>query len=251
MRAADVCDEMGLPARQPGGGPSPRFVVLVANAKGGCGKTTLSTNLAAYLASQGQSVSLLDLDPLQSAESWLRRRQALGRHDIHSLTLKLDRYTTYGRLSDVVSQARNYLIIDSPGGLDGPMLDHVLRVSQVVLVPVLPSPIDIRAATRFLQAVMLSPCYRRRPRRVAVIANRTRTRTRMYEQLRQFLSSLKIPYLATLRDTQLYMQAAGEGSGIVDMPAQRAAEDVAHWRGIAEWLEVQRHLLRSLPRLHS
>lgn len=250
QRAAEAGDETAMPARHPGSGP-PRFVVLVANAKGGCGKTTLATNLAAYLAAHGQSVSLLDLDPLQSAESWLRRRQALGRHDIHALSLKLDRHTTYSRLNDVVSQARSYLIIDSPGGLDGPTLDHVLRVSQVVLVPVLPSPIDIRAATRFLQAVMLSPCYRQRPRRLAVIANRTRARTRMYEQLRQFLTSLKIPYLATLRDTQLYMQAAGEGSGIIDMPAQRAAEDVEHWRGIAEWLEVQRHLLRAVPGLHT
>lgn len=142
---------------------------------------------------KGQTVSLLDLDPLQSSASWVRRREQLGRHDIHGLSLKLDAYTTYGRLTEVVNQAHGYLIIDSPGGLDGPLLDHVLRVAQVVLVPVLPSPIDIRAATRFLQAVMLSPCYRRRPRRLAVVANRTRARTRMYEQLRQFLTSLKIP----------------------------------------------------------
>jgi len=248
-RAADV-RETTSSARAIGGGGPPRFVVLVANAKGGCGKTTLATNLASYLAAQGQPVSLLDLDPLQSSASWVRKREQLGRHDIHSLSLKLDSYTTYGRLTEVVNQAHSYLIIDSPGGLDGPLLDHVLRVAQVVLVPVLPSPIDIRAATRFLQAVMLSPCYRRRPRRLAVVANRTRARTKMYEQLRQFLTSLKIPYLATLRDTQLYMQAAGDGGGIIDMPVQRAAEDIQHWRRIAEWLEVQRHLLRALPGFH-
>ena len=112
---------------------------------------------------------------------------------------------------------------------------------------VLPSPIDIRATTRFLQTVMLAPSYRRRPRRLAVIANRSRTRTRMYESLRQFLASLKIPYLVTLRDTQLYVQAMSNGEGVLDAAVSRHLDDQQHWRRIGEWLEVQRHLIQTMP----
>ncbi len=126
----------------------------------------------------------------------------------------------------------------------------MLRVAQVVLIPVLPSPIDIRATTRFVQSVMLSPSYRRRPRRLAVIANRARTRTRMYEALRQFLTSLKIPYLVTLRDTQQYVQAMADGLSMLDQAGPRTEADQRHWRLIGEWLEVQRHLIRSLPGFH-
>ena len=242
-----VRDDVISPPRVLQTGGEQRFVILIANAKGGCGKTTLATNLASHLAAQGKAVTLLDLDPLQSATSWLHQREKSGRRDIHGLSLKLDAHTTYGRLTETITHAREYLVIDSPAGLDGPVLDHVMRLTQVVIVPVLPSPIDIRAATRFLQAVMLTPSYRRRPRRLAVIANRTRARTRMYSQLRQFLSSLKIPYLVTLRDTQFYVQAAGEGIGVSDLDDPRAGADLIHWKRIIEWLEIQRHLIKAMP----
>ena len=228
------------PARQ-------RFVILVANAKGGCGKTTLSTNLAASYARQGQAVSLLDMDPQQSAHLWLAQRQKSPRNEIHGLKMAISRDFNPGRLHSAIRDSRDYLVIDSPAGLEGPALDALLRTAQVVLVPVLPSPIDIRAATRFLQAVMLSPAYRQRPRRLAVIANRARERTRMYAQLQTFLHSLKIPFLATLRDTQLYVQATGLGIGVSEIEDAAAAGDRADWQRIVEWLEVQRHLVRTLP----
>ena len=224
-----------------------RFVVLVANAKGGCGKTTLSTNLASSYAARGQSVSMLDMDPQQSAHQWLRLRQHSGRDDIHGLCAPIGRDFNPGRLHSAIRDSRDYLVIDSPAGLDGAALDALLRTAQVVLVPVLPSPIDIRAATRFLQAVMLSPAYRRRPRRLAVVANRARERTRTYAQLQAFLRSLKIPFLATLRDTQAYVQATGKGIGITETDTPATAVDREHWQRVMEWLEVQRHLVRALP----
>lgn len=236
------------PARVVSDPAQQRFVVLVANAKGGCGKTTLSTNLAASYARQGQAVSLLDMDPQQSAHLWLTQRQKKGtHHEIHGQAMAISRDFNAGRLHSVIRDSRDYLVIDSPAGLEGPALDALLRTAQVVLVPVLPSPIDIRAATRFLQAVMLSPAYRQRPRRLAVIANRARERTRMYAQLQTFLNSLKIPFLATLRDTQLYVQATGLGIGISEIDDAAAAGDRADWQRIVEWLEVQRHLVRTLP----
>ena len=221
-----------------------RLVVLVANSKGGCGKTTLATNLAAYFAHAGQAVTLLDLDPQQSATQWVRLRQDPR---VEALGWPEDEPVSLGRLQDQLQRARDVVIVDSPAGMDRHTLDHVLRVAQVVLIPVLPSPIDIRATTRFVQNVMLSPCYRRRPKRLAVIANRARTRTRMYEALRQFLTSLKIPYLVTLRDTQQYVQAMADGMSMLDQDGPRTNADLHHWRMIGEWLEVQRHLIRSRP----
>ncbi|MCK0154762.1 ParA family protein [Alcanivorax sp. S6407] len=224
--------------------PARRTVILVANSKGGCGKTTVSTNLACYYEALGRHVTLMDLDPQQSSSQWLKLRKT---DYIHSLAWPAGEPLSLGRLQQRLDQCGDVVIIDSPAGLDAHQLDHLMRLSQIVLVPVLPSPIDIRATTRFLQNVMLTPSYRRRPRRLAVIANRVRTRTRMYEALRQFLASLKIPYLVTLRDTQSYVQAMSHGEGIMDAAVSRHMDDKQHWRLIGEWLEVQRHLIQTMP----
>ncbi|MFN3712339.1 MAG: AAA family ATPase [Alcanivoracaceae bacterium] len=241
-------DEVVAPARPVRDRARDQFVILVANAKGGCGKTTLSTSLASYYAGRGRAVTLLDLDPQQSSSQWHRQRVQSGHDDIQLLSLPLDSRFHAGRLHTPLRESRELLIIDSPAGLDGGALDALLNISRVVLVPVLPSPIDIRAATRFMQAVMLSSANRRRPKRLAVIANRARERTRMYGKLELFLNSLKIPFLATLRDTQLYVQAAGDGCGLLDL-ADANDQDRVQWRLVLEWLEIQRHLTRSLPGL--
>ena len=221
-----------------------RTVILVANSKGGCGKTTIATNLVSYYEALGRPVTLLDLDPQQSATQWLKLRKSAH---IHGLSWPVSEPLSLGRLQQKLDQAGELVVIDSPAGLDPHELDHLLRLSQIVLVPVLPSPIDIRATTRFLQTVMLTPTYRRRPRRLAVVANRARTRTKMYAALRQFLTSLKIPYLVTLRDTPLYVQALSPGEGVMDAAVSRNLDDRQHWRLIGEWLEVQRHLIQAMP----
>lgn len=241
-------DETLGPARTVADRNGQRFVILLANAKGGCGKTTLSTSLASYYASRGRAVTLLDLDPQQSATQWHRQRSEGDKAPIRLITLPVDRHFHAGRLHGPLREADDLLIIDSPAGLDGAALDALLNLARVVLVPVLPSPIDIRAATRFLQSVMLAPANRRRPKRLAVIANRARERTRMYARLELFLNSLKIPFLATLRDTQLYVRAAGDGCGILDLD-EAEQQDRDAWRQVIEWLEIQRHLSRTLPGL--
>lgn len=224
-----------------------RFTVLVANAKGGCGKTTVSTNLASYYASRGRPVSLLDLDPQGSSRVWHEQRGRERAAGIQLLQLSVDAGFTRGKLAHVIRDAGPRLIIDSPAGLSGEALDAAVGISQVILVPVLPSPIDIRAATRFLQAVMLTRSFRRRPRRLAVLANRSRERTLMFARLERFLESLKIPYLASLRDTQMYVHAAGQGKGILELDVPRVDPDVNDWARVVEWLEVQRQLIRTLP----
>lgn len=242
-------DEEGVisPPRVLRGASGQRFTILVANAKGGCGKTTLSTNLASRYARRGRPVSLLDLDPQQSAGTWLNLRRQSGLDDIHGLSLPIGGGFSRGKLATTLRTARPCLIIDSPAGLEGEALDALLSVSQVVLVPVLPSPLDIRAATRFLQTLMLTRSYRMRPRRLAVVANRTRQRTVMFSQLERFLASLKIPYLVSLRDTQLYVHAAGEGKGLAELDNERTEAHLAQWQQLEEWLEIQRQLIRSMP----
>ncbi len=224
-----------------------RFVILVANAKGGCGKTTLATNLASHFAVRNRQVTLLDLDPQQSATHWLRLREKTDAAPIQGLQLSLEGSVSKGQIQAMIQRSGEYLIIDTPAGLSGATLDHVLSLCHVVLVPVLPSPIDIRATTRFLQAVMLTPSYRRRPRRLAVLANRAKARTRVYHQLQQFLRSLKIPWLTTLRDTQYYVQASGEGTGLTELDSPRVRKDLQEWQRVMEWLEIQRALIRSMP----
>jgi chromosome partitioning protein len=174
-----------------------RFVVLIANAKGGCGKTTLATNLASYYAGRGQSTSLLDLDPQQSSGWWLKHRPA-NLPPIQSLALPNYSSLSSTLLQQGIDRAASHLVIDSPAGLEPHSLNQLLRLSQVVLIPVLPSTIDIHAVTRFLQTLMLTPSYRQRPRRLAVIANRARVNTRAYAKLERFLSSLKIHFLFTV-----------------------------------------------------
>lgn len=222
-----------------------RFTVLVANAKGGCGKTTLATNLASLYAHRGSPVSLLDLDPQQSADTWLNLRRQSGLSGIESLRLPLSGELRRAELAEKLRGAGPRIIIDSPAGLDARALEPLLEVSQVVLVPVLPSPLDIRAATRFLQTLMLTRSFQRHPRRLAVVANRTRQRTVMFSQLKRFLQSLKIPYLTSLRDTQLLAHAAGEGKGLFELDQDRARGHLDDWQPIVEWLEVQRQLIRA------
>jgi chromosome partitioning protein len=230
---------------QPPVSPTPkRFVVLIANTKGGCGKTTLTTNLTSYYASHQQSVSLLDLDPQQSSLWWLKHRPS-DAAKIHPLALSDSASMSSTLLQQGVDKAQGHLVIDCPAGLESQSLNQLLRISQVVLIPVLPSAIDIHAVTRFLQTLMLTPSYRQRPRRLAVVANRARVNTRSYANLERFLSSLKIPFLVTLRDTQLYTQAFEAGLGIHELPGAAEGPDIAQWKIIAEWLEVQKLLAQS------
>lgn len=228
--------------------PGPeQFVVMVANGKGGCGKTTLSTNLAGSLARRGRSVALVDLDPQQSSAQWLEARRRAGLDDIRGVTLPVDDRFTYGKLLGTLRGLGDLVVLDAPAGLGGQPMEALLRVSRVVLVPVLPSPIDVRATTRFLQALMLSPGYRRNPRRLAVLANRAREHTRPYEQLELFLRSLKIPFLATVRDQECYALAAGAGLAVTE---QEDCDDRERhtWHSVTDWLEIQRRLVLSMGR---
>lgn len=219
------------------------FTILVANTKGGCGKTTLTTNLASLYAVHGQSVAVLDLDPQQSSTWWLKQRP-VDLPPVQRIEMNWNTGISSVQLQQCIDQAKDNLIIDLPAALDANSLNQLVRVAQIILVPVLPSAIDIHAVTRFFQMLMLTPAYRQRPRRVAVIANRTRSNTKVYAQLEKFLNSLKIPFLATLKDSQQYVNAFGEGKGLLESGFKKPVDEDA-WRTIIEWLEIQKRLTQS------
>lgn len=204
--------------------------VMVLNTKGGCGKTTLATNLASYHVRQGHSVMLADFDPQGSSIEWLAARPA-ERPPITGVKAWKD---------PVRSPERpDYLIIDAPAGVHGRELAHLVRHAQYILIPVLPSPIDIRAAAHFISELLLTCKAMNGAATLAVVANRTREQTLIYKDLERFLNSLDIPFIATLRETQNYIRAAKQGLGIFELPFAQVADDLVEWQPILAWLQEQ------------
>lgn len=206
--------------------------ILVTNAKGGCGKSTIATNLAAYYASEGYETALADYDPQQSALAWLEERPE-----------------EYGEITGLAGfegglrgLPRNceYLIIDAPARSHGKELTELVRRAESVIVPVLPSPIDIKAASRFVDELMHVHKVADRKARVAVVANRVRDNTIIFDELDEYLDSLKAPYIAALREAQNYIRAYQRGLGVHELPPYLAWPDWDQWDPILEWLGSRR-----------
>jgi chromosome partitioning protein len=210
--------------------------ILVTNAKGGCGKSTLATNLAAYYASEGFETALADYDPQQSALSWLEDRP-----DEYALITGIAGFE--GGLRGL-SRNTEYLIIDSAAGTHGKDLTELVRRAESIIVPVLPSPIDIKAAHRFIDELLGTHKVTDRKARVAVVANRVRDNTLIFDELDEYLDSLKAPYVATLREAQNYIRAYQRGLGIHELPPYLAWPDWEQWDPILEWLDSRRSRAR-------
>lgn len=213
--------------------------ILVVNAKGGCGKTTIATNLASYYASRGQQAVLLDYDPQGSSMQWLALR-ADNHHPIHGVAAFRKPASGMTRSWQMrLPMGTERLILDAPAGIHGMPLIDLVREADTIIVPVLPSPIDIHAASHFIKDLLLVAKVRSRSIRLGVVANRVRKQTRVYQSLQRFLNTLHIPFITYLRDTQNYVQSSEEGLGIHEWQGYKIRQDRQQWERLISWIEEE------------
>ncbi|HEX4985645.1 MAG TPA: ParA family protein [Burkholderiales bacterium] len=203
--------------------------ILVANPKGGAGKTTIATNLAGALASGGQKVVLWDLDRQRSSLKWLAIRPA-ERPRIRQLDV-LGNGEGAGQ-----SKGGGWLILDSPAGMHGKNLEHALKIADRIVVPVQPSMFDMAATSLFLQGLMDEKAIRKHKVEVAIVGMRVDPRTRAAATLEAFLRQFDLPVLTYLRDTQVYANAAFNGLSVFDLPEYLAARDIEQWQPLLDWV---------------
>ena len=201
-------------------------VIVVANPKGGVGKTTLSTNLAGYLASSGKAVMLGDVDRQQSSRTWLGLRPT-----------GLPRIATWQISHDEVvrpPKGTTHIVLDTPAGLHGRRLDELMKLADKVLIPLQPSIFDIHATHAFIDELL---AHRRSEKvQTAVVGMRTREGTISTDQLRNFLDTVSVPLLGFLRDTQNYVHLAAHGLTLWDVASTRFQGDREQWAPIITWV---------------
>lgn len=210
--------------------------IVVLNPKGGCGKTSIATNLASYFARRGPMPVLLDCDPQGASIRWLEKRSR-RRPPIHGIAAYKQSINVTRTWQMRLPGETRHVIVDTPAGLGGPQLHDLVYDATNVLIPILPSPIDIRYAARFIAELLLLAQLDRGHVSVGIVANRTRRNTKSLRQLGRFLSSLKIPVIATLRDSQNFVRAADVGIGVCDLPLYRAKPDVLAIAEIVSWID--------------
>ena len=212
--------------------------IVVLNPKGGSGKTTIATNLAACYAANGERPALMDLDPQASSVRWLRKRPTEAA-PIHGIAA-FERSATVTRSWQTRIPAEcGVVVIDTLAAIDPLALPDLTRGADAVLVPAMPSEIDIHATAKCIADLLLVAKIRRSQRRIAIVANRVRNNTRMSQSLMRFLKSLDIPLIATLRDTQSYVRSAEIGLGIYEMPRWQVQQDLTHWQEVLAWLAAR------------
>jgi chromosome partitioning protein len=202
-------------------------VIVVANPKGGVGKSTLSTNLAGYLASRGHAVMLGDVDRQQSALTWLSLRPpqlpAIGSWDTRGEVVRPPKGTTH-------------VVLDTPAGLHGKRLDEVMKLADKVIIPIQPSIFDIHATHAFVTELL---AHRRSDKvKFGIVCMRVREGTLSAEHLRAFVDKLKVPLIGQLRDTQNYVHLAARGLTLWDVAPSRFERDLAQWQPIVEWVDA-------------
>jgi len=206
--------------------------IMVLNAKGGCGKSTLATNMAVFFAREGRQVCIADYDPQRSSLDWVAQRPA-DLPAISAVPAFDDGLRSVPRNTDI-------LIIDAPARVRGTELNELVRRAETILVPVLPSSIDMKACSHFMSELLEIGKVSRRQARLAVVANRVRENTLVFEELDQYLSKLKVPYLGCLREAQNYVRAYSRGMGVLELPEYLAWPDWKQWQPISEWLDSKR-----------
>ncbi|HEX6997340.1 MAG TPA: ParA family protein [Gammaproteobacteria bacterium] len=213
--------------------------IVILNSKGGSGKTTVASNLAACFAASGKRPALMDLDPQGSSMRWLKRRPEVF-PEIYGIAA-FERSTTVTRTWQLrVPPECAVLVVDTPAAIEPQKLPEITRGADAVLVPVMPSEIDIHATAKCIADLLLVAKIRRSEERIGIIANRVRANTLVSHTLMRFLDTLDIPLVATLRDTQNYVRSAEAGIGIHEMPRKVVEQDLAQWEKLTAWLATRR-----------
>lgn len=203
--------------------------VLVANPKGGAGKSTLATNLSGYFANQGKAVTLCDLDRQQSALRWMAFRDPA-----------LPPVTGYFAGNQIVlnlPQEADWVVLDAPAGLQGYKLTDYLRIVDKVVIPLVPSIFDMAATEDFLNSIRNE--VRGRRVKVGIVAMRVDPRTKAAGMLQEFIKHFDIPIITYLRNTQNYVNVASGGMTLFDPPRAKHRRDVEQWVPLLEWLEAK------------
>jgi chromosome partitioning protein len=209
--------------------------IVVLNPKGGSGKTTIAINLASYLAERGHRPVLMDFDPQGSTLRWVKKRQpGQARIEVIAAFEKDGRTTRSFQLR--IPEHATHVIVDTPAAIEPRQLPDLTRDAHKILVPVLPSDIDIHTCSRSIGDLLLVAKIRRDENRIGVIANRVRRNTLMYQALIRFLHTLGIPIVGIIRDSQNYVRAAELGVGVHEMKGNVARQDVEQWGPLVTWL---------------
>ena len=207
------------------------------NTKGGCGKTTVATNLSSYCISQGYATDLFDYDAQGSSTQWLKMRDP-NLPSIRGVAAHKPPQAGITRSWQLrIPERTRYVIQDTPAGHVGFDLADRVNESDIILVPVLPSAIDIHSTANFIRDLLLVGKARARNKHIAIIANRTRVRTRSLDTLERFLRNLDIPVIAYIRDTQHYVRAAERGVGVCELAERAAQKDADPWANILDWIQ--------------
>lgn len=213
--------------------------IVVINSKGGSGKTTMASNIAAYYAIEGNKVALVDFDRQQSAMDWLADRPE-------------DRPEIIGvdgtKRAATVPRGMDYVIMDAPAASHGKQLEDLLSRARTAIIPVVPSAIDLNAAERFLEEILEAGRVLKSKVRVATVANRVRENSPGRWEIEEYLDSLKLPdgrkmpFVAMLRNTQNYVNAAERGLSIFEIAPSRAEYDLELWKPLIRWLNSKNSL---------
>ena len=206
--------------------------IMVLNAKGGCGKSTLATNIASYFATEGANVALADYDPQRSSLDWLDSRPD-NRPVIHAVAGYESGLRRAPRNADVV-------VIDAPARSHGKELESLVKHAETIVVPVLPSTIDMQATATFLKELQSVGKVERKQAKIAAVANRVRENTLIWDELDEYLTKARVPYVASLREAQNYVRAYTRGLGIFELPEYLAWPDWDEWEPLTAWLRSVR-----------
>ena len=202
--------------------------IMIINPKGGSGKSTVACNLAGYYANWGMDVSLADMDSQKSSLAWLQSRppesafiRGISAANKHSLS----------------AHNNGYLILDTPAAINKDNISRIITMADTLIIPVLPSPMDIQAVSIFIYQLLLKHRITSEDMNIAVVANRVRSNTLAYRSLSQFINTLNIPFITTLRDSSVYLKTAEKGLSIFDLQTKAAHNIMEDWTPLIKWLD--------------